>query len=109
MFVYQSSHEHRRADIDRASRTTCHQEQPFLPDQAVSSATHHSLRPVRASVICQRPRLTFTRLEHRQACEEVIEALHGRMVRGWNDTGSRISVRFADSNAQRELRVRRVA
>src|SRR6266853_1794971 len=28
------------------------------------------------------------------------------MVRGWNDPGSRISVRFADSAEQRELRVR---
>ena len=28
------------------------------------------------------------------------------MVRGWNDTGSRISVRFADTAEQRELRVR---
>jgi hypothetical protein len=27
------------------------------------------------------------------------------MVRGWNDPGSRISVRFADSSEQRELRV----
>jgi hypothetical protein len=50
--------------------------------------------------------IAFVRLETRVACEEVIERLHGRMVRGWNDTGSRISVRFADSNEQRELRVR---
>jgi hypothetical protein len=28
------------------------------------------------------------------------------MVRGWNDPGSRISVRFADNSEQRELRVR---
>ena len=51
--------------------------------------------------------LTFTgRLETRAGAEEVIERLHGRMVRGWNDTGSRISVRFADTAEQRELRVR---
>ena len=50
---------------------------------------------------------TFTgRLETRAGAEEVIERLHGRMVRGWNDTGSRISVRFADTAEQRELRVR---
>ncbi|EIN08762.1 hypothetical protein PUNSTDRAFT_143489 [Punctularia strigosozonata HHB-11173 SS5] len=48
--------------------------------------------------------IAFVRLETRAACEEIIERLHGRMVRGWNDTGSRISVRFADSNEQRELR-----
>jgi hypothetical protein len=45
-------------------------------------------------------------LETRIGAEEVIERLHGRMVRGWNDTGSRISVRFADTSEQRELRVR---
>ncbi|KAI0037245.1 hypothetical protein K488DRAFT_81466 [Vararia minispora EC-137] len=48
--------------------------------------------------------IAFVRLESRTACEEIIERLHGRMVRGWNDTGSRISVRFADSAEQRELR-----
>ncbi|KAI0309234.1 hypothetical protein OF83DRAFT_1179871, partial [Amylostereum chailletii] len=48
--------------------------------------------------------IAFVRLETRSACEEVIERLHGRMVRGWNDTGSRISVRFADSAEQRDLR-----
>ncbi|KAI0064866.1 hypothetical protein BV25DRAFT_1836704 [Artomyces pyxidatus] len=48
--------------------------------------------------------IAFVRLETRSACEEVIERLHGRMVRGWNDPGSRISVRFADSAEQRELR-----
>jgi hypothetical protein len=44
-------------------------------------------------------------LETRAGAEEIIERLHGRMVRGWNDTGSRISVRFADTTEQRELRV----
>ncbi|KZT28171.1 hypothetical protein NEOLEDRAFT_1176314 [Neolentinus lepideus HHB14362 ss-1] len=48
--------------------------------------------------------IAFLRLETRTACEEIIERLHGRMVRGWNDPGCRISVRFADSNEQRELR-----
>ncbi len=46
------------------------------------------------------------RLDTRVGAEEVIERLHGRMVRGWNDPGSRISVRFADTSEQRELRVR---
>ena len=50
-------------------------------------------------------KLTKFRLETRAGAEEVIERLHGRMVRGWNDTGSRISVRFADTSEQRELRV----
>lgn len=45
------------------------------------------------------------RLETRVGSEDVIERLHGRMVRGWNDPGSRISVRFADTSEQRELRV----
>ncbi|THH04357.1 hypothetical protein EW145_g5589 [Phellinidium pouzarii] len=48
--------------------------------------------------------IAFVRLENRPAAEEVIERLHGRVVRGWNDNGCRISVRFADSNEQRELR-----
>ena len=48
---------------------------------------------------------TFHRLETRTAAEETVERLHGRMVRGWNDTGCRISVRFADTAEQRELRV----
>ena len=48
---------------------------------------------------------TLHRLESRTAAEETIERLHGRMVRGWNDPGCRISVRFADTAEQRELRV----
>lgn len=48
------------------------------------------------------------RLESRSAAEDVVERLHGRVVRGWNDNGCRISVRFADSNEQRELRVSRL-
>lgn len=50
--------------------------------------------------------LHCVRLETRAACDEIIKRLHGRMVRGRNDPGSRISVRFADSAEQRELRVR---
>ncbi|KAG7448383.1 uncharacterized protein BT62DRAFT_703275 [Guyanagaster necrorhizus] len=48
--------------------------------------------------------IAFVRLDTRLGAEEVIERLHGRMVRGWNDPGSRISVRFADTSEQRELR-----
>lgn len=48
--------------------------------------------------------IAFVRLETRAAAEDTIERLHGRMVRGWNDPGCRISVRFADSAEQRELR-----
>ncbi|KAG2340807.1 hypothetical protein BDR05DRAFT_1002199 [Suillus weaverae] len=48
--------------------------------------------------------IAFVRLETRTAAEDTIERLHGRMVRGWNDPGCRISVRFADSAEQRELR-----
>ncbi|KAK0444569.1 uncharacterized protein EV420DRAFT_1574570 [Desarmillaria tabescens] len=48
--------------------------------------------------------IAFVRLDTRAGAEEVIERLHGRMVRGWNDPGSRISVRFADTSEQRELR-----
>ncbi|OBZ78347.1 DNA mismatch repair protein msh-2 [Grifola frondosa] len=48
--------------------------------------------------------IAFVRLESRAAAEEIVERLHGRLVRGWKDTGCRISVRFADTTEQRELR-----
>ncbi|KAH9941209.1 uncharacterized protein BXZ73DRAFT_98425 [Epithele typhae] len=48
--------------------------------------------------------IAFVRLESRDAAEDIIERLHGRLVRGWNDAGCRISVRFADTAEQRELR-----
>ncbi|KAH9852458.1 hypothetical protein C2E23DRAFT_181506 [Lenzites betulinus] len=48
--------------------------------------------------------IAFVRLETRTAAEDIIERLHGRLVRGSNDTGCRISVRFADTAEQRELR-----
>ncbi|KZT10433.1 uncharacterized protein LAESUDRAFT_747766 [Laetiporus sulphureus 93-53] len=49
--------------------------------------------------------IAFVRLETREAAEEVVERLHGRLVRGWEkDSGCRISVRFADTTEQRELR-----
>lgn len=61
-------------------------------------------------MVDQPPSLSYRRcvlcsLETRAGAEEVVERLHGRMVRGWNDAGSRISVRFADTSEQRELRV----
>lgn len=52
--------------------------------------------------------MPISRLETRTAAEEIVERLHGRMVRGWNDPGCRISVRFADTAEQRELRVSHV-
>ncbi|RDX54695.1 hypothetical protein OH76DRAFT_989149 [Lentinus brumalis] len=48
--------------------------------------------------------IAFVRLESRTAAEDIVERLHGRLVRGWNDAGCRISVRFADTSEQRELR-----
>ncbi|OSD08190.1 hypothetical protein PYCCODRAFT_1357909 [Trametes coccinea BRFM310] len=48
--------------------------------------------------------IAFVRLESREAAEDIIERLHGRLVRGRNDAGCRISVRFADTPEQRELR-----
>lgn len=44
------------------------------------------------------------RLDTRAAAEEVVERLHGRVIR-LDDSGTRISVRFADTTEQRELRV----
>ncbi|KAI1798054.1 hypothetical protein LXA43DRAFT_6127 [Ganoderma leucocontextum] len=48
--------------------------------------------------------IAFVRLETREEAEDIVERLHGRLVRGWNDAGCRISVRFADTADQRELR-----
>ena len=53
--------------------------------------------------------IAFVRLEIWAGVEEVIERLQGwRMLQGWNNTGSRIPIRFADTSdsEQRELRVR---
>ena len=52
-----------------------------------------------------RAHIEASRLESRKAAEDIVERLHGRLVRGWNDAGCRISVRFADTAEQRELRV----
>ncbi|KAJ7611353.1 hypothetical protein DFH06DRAFT_1345553 [Mycena polygramma] len=65
----------------------------------------HTARYRDATKLSSPPRIiACVRLETRSAAEEIIERLHGRMVRGWNDPGSRISVRFADTSEQRELR-----
>ncbi|KAH9831186.1 uncharacterized protein C8Q71DRAFT_680457, partial [Rhodofomes roseus] len=48
--------------------------------------------------------IAFVRFESRTAAEEIIERLHGRIIRGMEDSGARISVRFADTTEQRELR-----
>lgn len=48
--------------------------------------------------------LPLHRLETRAAAEEIVERLHGRVIR-LDDSGTRISVRFADTTEQRELRV----
>ncbi|KAJ7773950.1 hypothetical protein B0H16DRAFT_1408698 [Mycena metata] len=82
---------------------------PLSIDEATLAALV-SPYPIRSSRFFQTklsspPRIiAFVRLETRSAAEEIIERLHGRMVRGWNDPGSRISVRFADTSEQRELR-----
>ncbi|KAH9924198.1 uncharacterized protein B0H18DRAFT_1120053 [Fomitopsis serialis] len=48
--------------------------------------------------------IAFVRFESRTAAEEIIERLHGRIIRGMEKSGARISVRFADTAEQRELR-----
>ena len=52
--------------------------------------------------------IALVKLETRASAEQTIERLHGRMIRGWGDTGRRILVKFADSAEQRELRRQRV-
>lgn len=63
------------------------------------------VRYVQSSLAFSQYLIVRQSLETRTAAEQTIERLHGRMVRGWNDPGCRISVRFADSAEQRELRV----
>ncbi|KAJ7751504.1 rCop c3, partial [Mycena maculata] len=82
---------------------------PLSIDEATLAAlvSPYSIRSSRffQTKLSSPPRIiAFVRLETRAAAEEIIERLHGRMVRGWNDPGSRISVRFADTSEQRELR-----
>ncbi|KAF7349464.1 hypothetical protein MSAN_01736600 [Mycena sanguinolenta] len=82
---------------------------PLSIDEATLAAlvTPYHIRSSRffQTKLSSPPRIiAFVRLETRAAAEEIIERLHGRMVRGWNDPGSRISVRFADTSEQRELR-----
>ncbi|KAJ7115133.1 hypothetical protein C8R43DRAFT_902815, partial [Mycena crocata] len=82
---------------------------PLSIDEATLTAlvSPYSIRSSRffQTKLSSPPRIiAFVRLETRSAAEEIIERLHGRMVRGWNDPGSRISVRFADTSEQRELR-----
>ncbi|KAF7984437.1 hypothetical protein HWV62_14512 [Athelia sp. TMB] len=82
---------------------------PLSIDEPTMAAlvTPHSIRSSRffQTKLSDPPRIiAFVRLETRQAAEDIIERLHGRMVRGWNEPGCRISVRFADSAEQRELR-----
>ncbi|KAK6992671.1 hypothetical protein R3P38DRAFT_3372601 [Favolaschia claudopus] len=82
---------------------------PLSIDEATLSAlvSPYAIRSSRffQTKLSTPPRIiAFVRLETRAAAEEIIERLHGRMVRGWNDPGSRISVRFADTSEQRELR-----
>ncbi|KAJ6571428.1 hypothetical protein B0H19DRAFT_1022913, partial [Mycena capillaripes] len=82
---------------------------PLSIDEATLAAlvSPYSIRSSRffQTKLSTPPRIiAFVRLETRSAAEEIVERLHGRMVRGWNDPGSRISVRFADTSEQRELR-----
>ncbi|KAJ7021979.1 hypothetical protein C8F04DRAFT_1312235 [Mycena alexandri] len=82
---------------------------PLSIDEATLAAlvSPYSIRSSRffQTKLSSPPRIiAFVRLETRSAAEEIVERLHGRMVRGWNDPGSRISVRFADTSEQRELR-----
>ncbi|KAF7329103.1 hypothetical protein MKEN_00170800 [Mycena kentingensis (nom. inval.)] len=83
---------------------------PLTIDEATLAAlvSPYSIRSSRffQTRLSNPPRIiAFVRLETRAAAEEIVERLHGRKVRGWNDPeGARISVRFADTAEQRELR-----
>ncbi|KAJ7459982.1 hypothetical protein B0H11DRAFT_2316044 [Mycena galericulata] len=94
---------------DKASTNLYIEGLPLSIDDATLGAlvSPYSIRSSRffQTKLSTPPRIiAFVRLETRAAAEEIIERLHGRMVRGWNDPGSRISVRFADTSEQRELR-----
>ncbi|KAG2151169.1 uncharacterized protein EDB93DRAFT_1275926 [Suillus bovinus] len=79
-----------------------------IDEESLASLVHpYTIKSSRffKTKLSEPPRIiAFVRLETRAAAEDTIERLHGRMVRGWNDPGCRISVRFADSAEQRELR-----
>ncbi|KAF7300490.1 hypothetical protein HMN09_00933400 [Mycena chlorophos] len=81
---------------------------PLSIDEATLAAlvSPYSIRSSRffQTRLSNPPRIIAFVRQTRSAAEEIIERLHGRMVRGWNDPGSRISVRFADTTEQRELR-----
>jgi RNA recognition motif-containing protein len=94
---------------DETSTNLCIEGLPLNIDETTMSAlvAPHAIKSSRffQTRLSHPPRtIAFVRLETRAACDEIIKRLHGRMVRGWNDPGSRISVRFADSAEQRELR-----
>ncbi|KAJ7096567.1 hypothetical protein B0H15DRAFT_774060 [Mycena belliarum] len=94
---------------DKASTNLYIEGLPLSIDEATLAAlvSPYAIRSSRffQTKLSSPPRIiAFVRLETRSAAEEIIERLHGRMVRGWNDPGSRISVRFADTSEQRELR-----
>ncbi|KAG1763310.1 hypothetical protein EDD22DRAFT_777237 [Suillus occidentalis] len=80
----------------------------YMRTQSLATLVHpYTIKSSRffKTKLSEPPRIiAFYRLETRAAAEDTIERLHGRMVRGWNDPGCRISVRFADSAEQRELR-----
>ncbi|KZS95190.1 hypothetical protein SISNIDRAFT_452539 [Sistotremastrum niveocremeum HHB9708] len=49
--------------------------------------------------------IAFVRLESRDAAQDTIDNLNGRVLQGWGNTeGDKITVKFADSAEQRELR-----
>jgi len=100
-----STHSH--LELGYAGRPVQDQKQPIFQDQTERSPPHNRICPVRSLAHTSPFSLTdVSSLETRIAAQDTIERLHGQMVRGWNDPGCRISVRFADSAEQRELRVR---
>lgn len=100
-----STHSH--LELGYAGRPVQDQKQPIFQDQTKRSPSHNRICPVRPLAHTSPFSLTdVSSLETRIAAQDTIERLHGQMVRGWNDPGCRISVRFADSAEQRELRVR---
>ncbi|KAJ7751549.1 hypothetical protein DFH07DRAFT_941654 [Mycena maculata] len=63
-----------------------------------------SSRFLRSKLPQSQSMIAFMRMDSRAAAEDVIVRLNGKKVRGWDDTESRIYLRFADTLDQRELR-----
>ncbi|KAJ7135688.1 hypothetical protein C8R44DRAFT_869401 [Mycena epipterygia] len=92
-------------DCDKISTNLCIEGLPLTINKPTFAAlvSPHPIKRSRFSKnkFSSPPRITaFVQLETRAAADGIIECLDGTMVRGWNDPGGIISVRFVDTREQ---------